>query len=106
VHLVRKLLQIRRDGEQFRLGEYFFFNEWDRYLSKGLLLFARWAASRYSLVAVNTSDNAHTIPFWFPISGHYREELHGGALDLSGIIALQEASLRLPSNYGRVWTTG
>ena len=106
VHLVRKLLQIRRDGEQFRLGEYFFFNEWDRYLSKGLLLFARWAASRYSLVAVNTSDNDHTIPFWFPISGHYREELHGGALDLSGIIALQEASLRVPSNYGRVWTTG
>ncbi len=42
---------------------------------------------QYSLVTVNTSDSDQTIPFWFPIAGHYREELHGGALDLSGILA-------------------
>ena len=106
VRLVRTLLKIRRDGEQFRRGEYFFFNEWERYLSKGVLLLARWTANRYSLVAVNTSDTDRTIPFWFPIAGHYREELLGGALDLSGIIAFQEVSLGVPSNYGRVWTTG
>ena len=32
-------------------------------------------------------------------------ELHGGALDLSSVLALQEVWLRVPSNYGRVWTT-
>src|SRR5262249_52005191 len=65
VHLVRKLLQIRRDNEQFRRGEYFFLNEWDRYGSRGLLLFARWTANGYSLVAINTGDTDQTVPFWF-----------------------------------------
>ena len=61
---------------------------------------------RYSLVAVNNErQTTRTIPFWFPIAGHYREELHGGALNLSGIIALQEVSLDVPLNYGRIWTT-
>lgn len=104
VRLVRKLLQLRRDGEQFRHGEFFFFNDWDRYLSQGALLFARWTANRYSLVAVNTGDSDQRVPFWFPIAGRYREELHGGALDLSGVLALQPVWLELPSNYGRVWT--
>lgn len=106
VRLVRKLLRIRRDSEQFRRGAYYFFDHWDRYQSKGVLLFSRWTAARYSLVAVNTTDDDHTVAFWFPISGPYREELHGGGFDLADVSALQETLLQIPSNYGRVWTAG
>jgi 1,4-alpha-glucan branching enzyme len=105
IRLVRALLRLRREQEQFRRGEFYFFDHWDRYQSKGLLLFARWTAQCYSLVAVNTSDADATVPFWFPIGGSYREELHGGALDLAAVVALQETQLHVPSNYGRVWTT-
>jgi len=104
VKLVRKLLRTRRDRPHLRRGAYFFFNDWDRYLSKGLLLFARYNGSAYTLVAINTSDSNQTVPFWFPIGGNYVEELHGGELDLSGIVPLHETSLTVPSHYGRIWT--
>jgi 1,4-alpha-glucan branching enzyme len=104
VKLVRKLLRIRRNRPQIRRGAYYFFNDWDRYLSKGLLLFARYSGDAYTLVVINTADNDQTIPFWFPIGGNYVEELHGGDLNLGGIIALQETTLRVPSHYGRIWT--
>jgi len=104
VKLVRKLLRIRKNLPHLRRGGYFFFNDWDRYLSKGLLLFARYNGSAYTLVAINTSDSDQTVPFWFPIGGNYVEELHGGELNLSGIIPLQETSLTVPSHYGRIWT--
>jgi len=54
---------------------------------------------------VNTSDSDATVPFWFPIGGPYREELHGGSRDLAGVAALEETQLDVPSNYGRVWTS-
>ena len=104
VKLVRKLLRIRKNLPHLRRGGYFFFNDWDRYLSKGLLLFARYNGSAYSLVAINTSDSDQTVPFWFPIGGSYVEELHGGDLNLNGIVPLQETSLTVPSHYGRIWT--
>jgi len=44
------------------------------------------------------------VPFWFPISGDYIEELHGGALDLKNVPALQQVWLNIPSHYGRIWT--
>jgi hypothetical protein len=50
---------------------------------------------------VNTTGNEQTVPFWFPVGGDYREELHGG--DLEGP-ALQEHALTIPSHYGRIWT--
>jgi maltooligosyltrehalose trehalohydrolase len=104
VKLVRKLLRIRKNRPHLRHGAYFFFNDWDHYLSKGLLLFARYNGSAYSLVAINTSDSDQTVPFWFPIGGSYVEELHGGELNLNGIVPLQETSLTVPSHYGRIWT--
>ena len=104
VALVRKLLRIRRDRVQVRRGAYFFFNHWDRYLSRGVLLFARYVDGRYTLVAVNTGDTDQTVPFWFPIAGRYVEELHGGDLDLQGVVALAETPLGIPSHYGRIWT--
>jgi 1,4-alpha-glucan branching enzyme len=104
VSLVRKLLRLRASAAQFRRADYFFFNHWENYLSKGVLAFARWTAQAYTLVIVNTSDVDQQVPFWFPIAGNYREELHGGNLDLTGIAALQQVTLTVPSNYGRVWT--
>jgi len=105
VALVRNLLRIRKDGAQFRSGQHFFFNDWQRYGSKGVLAYARWTDQAYSLVIVNTTDEAQSVPFWFPIAGNYREQLHGGALDLQNVTALAEHWLQIPSNYGRVWTT-
>jgi hypothetical protein len=69
--LVRKLLRIRRNRPQLRSGACYFFNDWDRHLSKGLLLFARYSGPAYTLVAINTSDVDQTVPFWFPIGGNY-----------------------------------
>ena len=105
VALVRSLLRVRNAGAQFRRGDFFFFNHWERYASKGVLAYARWTPQAYSLVAVNTSDSDQWIPFWFPIAGTYREELHGGNLDLLNVPALVETWLQIRSNYGRVWTT-
>jgi hypothetical protein len=105
VSLVRKLLRIRRSRPHIRRGTYFFFNDWDRYLSRGLLLFARYSDARYTLVAVNTGDTEQTVSFWFPIGGDYVEELHGGPLDLRGVVPLREMPLTVPSHYGRIWTT-
>ena len=105
IALVRALLRLRTAGAQFKRGDYYFFNQWERYASKGVLAYARWTPQAYSLVVVNTSDQDQWVPFWFPIAGDYREELHGGALNLQGVAALTETWLRIPSNYGRVWTT-
>jgi hypothetical protein len=69
------------------------------------LFFARSLGAQYTLVAVNTSDAEQEVPFWFPIGGHYVEELHGGDLNLNNIVPLQETLLTIPSNYGRIWTS-
>jgi maltooligosyltrehalose trehalohydrolase len=104
VGLVRKLLRIRRDRSHIRRGSYFFFNDWDRYQRLGILLFARYDNTQYTLVAINTGDSAQTVSFWFPIGGDYVEELHGGGLDLKNVPALQEVAVTVPSHYGRIWT--
>jgi len=105
VSLVRRLLRIRNRHTHLRQGAYFFFNDWNRYLARGLLLFARYLDARYTLVAVNTTGVAQTVPFWFPIGGDYAEELDGGDGGLRGVVPLQETAVTIPSNYGRIWTT-
>jgi len=104
ITLVRKLLRILARRPQIRRGAYFFFNDWERYLARGLMLFARYEDARYTLVAVNTGDTDQTVPFWFPLGGDYVEELHGGDLGLKGIAALRPTLLTIPSHYGRIWT--
>lgn len=104
VSLVRRLLRIRRQRDHIRQGTYFFFNDWDRYQQFGILLFARYDGARYTLIAINFGDTDRTVPFWFPKAGNYVEELHGGALDLKNVPALQQVWLDIPSHYGRVWT--
>jgi maltooligosyltrehalose trehalohydrolase len=104
IGLVRKLLRIRRERSHIRRGTFFFFNDWDRYQSRGVLMFARYEGSRYTVVGINTGDVNQIVPFWFPIAGNYIEELHGGSLSLNNIPALQEVALSIPSHYGRIWT--
>src|SRR6185437_1589597 len=105
VQLVRKLLRIRRDRPHIRRGEFFFFNDWDRYQRVGALLFARYSGPQYSLIAINKGDTAQTVPFWFPIGGDYVEDIHGGDLGLKAIAPLERVTLTIPSHYGRIWTT-
>jgi hypothetical protein len=69
-----------------------------------VLLFARYDGPQYSLVAINTGDVDQVVPFWFPISGDYVEDLHGGNLSLKTILPLRETALTIPSHYGRIWT--
>ena len=103
IALVRRLIKLRGHGSQFRSGDHYFYNHYDRYQSKGVLLFSRQDDSAFSLVALNFGDWEQTVPFWFPISGDYREELHG--LDnLHGVAEYAQWWLTIPSNYGRVWT--
>jgi maltooligosyltrehalose trehalohydrolase len=104
VGLVRKLLRIRANRNQIRRGSYFFFNDWERYQRLGVLLFARYDGGSYTLVAINTSNADSTVPFWFPLSGDYAEELHGGGLDLKNVAPFQQIALTIPSHYGRIWT--
>lgn len=109
VRLARDLLRLRRSATHLRSGNYFFFDHHDRYLTKGLILFARYQGAAYTLVAINLSGQEQWVPFWFPIAGDYREELHGTqepepGLHLRNVQAWQERWLQIPANYGRVWT--
>jgi 1,4-alpha-glucan branching enzyme len=105
IGLIRKVIRLRRNNDEYRTGQHYFYNDWDRYQSKGLLLFSRIKGNRFSLVALNFSDTDQVVPFWFPIAGNYVEQLHGNASNLlSGVAALTEVSLQVPANYGRIWS--
>ena len=59
----------------------------------------------FTLVALNFTDHEQRVPFAFPVSGDYSDALDG-ADPLSGVVAGVERTLAIPSNHGRVWTTG
>ncbi len=100
--LTRKLIQIRRNGVQFRTGAHCFYNDYADYQSKGLLLFSRQNETTFSLIALNFTDQPQIASFAFPRSGDYREEIEGGALP--GVTAGAAQPLTIPSNYGCIWT--
>ena len=103
IGLVRKLIRLRRDHSQFRRGGHDFHNDYHLYTSRGVLLYTRHLDDAWSLVALNFTDAEAWVPYAFPRDGRYREELHG--LDnLEGVHAGSQTWLRLPSNYGRVWS--
>jgi maltooligosyltrehalose trehalohydrolase len=104
VRLVRKLIALRRQNAEYREGQHFYYQHWERYQSKGVLMFSRFTNNNFSLVALNFSDAEQTVPFWFPVAGDYAESLHGNAADfLQNVPALTEWTLKIPSNYGRIW---
>jgi 1,4-alpha-glucan branching enzyme len=105
VSLVRRLTALRRARQELRRGNYYFYNDDARYQYRGLLLFSREDAGRFTLVALNFSAGEQTVPFWFPIAGNYTEQLHGRAPDaLPGVAAWAERQITVPGNYGRIWS--
>ena len=105
ISLVRKLTTLRRDRRELRHGNYYFYNHDERYQFRGVLMFSREDAGRFTLVALNFSGEEQTVPFWFPIAGNYREQLHDQPQDvLNGVPAWGQRDLRVPGNYGRVWS--
>jgi len=103
IRLVRQLIALRNARTHLRRGSHFFYNHYDNYQSKNLLLFSRQDASAFSLVVLNFGDADQVAPFTFPFPGDYHEELHG--LDnLVGVQAGESRKLAIPSNYGRIWT--
>jgi 1,4-alpha-glucan branching enzyme len=108
VSLTRKLVRLRRDRTEFRRGQHYFYNHFDHYQSKNVLLFSRQCGSNFSLVALNFGDQQQSVPFTFPVGGDFQEALHGdedGQLNLKGIASGDDLWLTVPSNYGRVWTS-
>lgn len=103
ISLVRTLIKLRQSRPQFRHGDHYFYNHYDRYQSKSLILFSRNLEKHFSLVALNFSDIEQVIPFDFPLSGDYHEELHGTDM-LKDVIHGEETMLTVPGNYGRIWT--
>ena len=102
LQLVRRLARLRTTHPQFLSGAHHFHNDWDRYQSKGALLFSRWDAQRLSLVALNFSEQDVRVPFAFARGGPCVEMLHGN--DNFQATAGQERWLDVPGNYGRIWT--
>ena len=103
IHLIRKLVKLRRNNPQFSRGEHYFYNDFALYQSRNIMLFSRGYEGVFSLVALNFGVKDQAVTFKFPFSGNYLEELHG--LDnLMGISAGSEVELKVPGNYGRIWT--
>ena len=103
IKLVRKLIRLRRQYAQFRQGKHYFYNDYEHYQSRNVMLFSREYGNHFSLIALNFGDHEQEVPFNFPYSGNYREDLHGTD-SLENIFAGEETWLSIPSNYGRIWT--
>jgi 1,4-alpha-glucan branching enzyme len=102
VSLLRRLIKMRRQPH-FQRGGHHFYNDPQRYQSRGVLLFSREDADSYSLVALNFTDEDKMVEFQFPFSGDYLEELNRRD-NLKDIEGGEWTLLSVPSNYGRVWT--
>ncbi len=103
LRLHRRLLALRKELSAFREGEYYFHNDWDKWQSRGLLMFSRYDGKGYALVALNFTEADLETQFWFPSSGRYEDALHA-QFPLDGVRALEPVPLVVPSNYGCVWT--
>jgi maltooligosyltrehalose trehalohydrolase len=101
VRLIRSLISLRKNCAELRRGAHYFHNDYERYLSRGILLFQRENAAVVSLIAVNFTNVEQSVPFVFTRAGNYTEQLHG--LDNFAAEAGQEHWLKVPSNYGRIW---
>jgi 1,4-alpha-glucan branching enzyme len=103
LRLCRLLTRLRRSNPQFTAGDYFFYNDWSSYQSKGVLLFSRSDGTRFALVALNFTDAEAKVPFVFARAGAYNELLHGAHNFTAQ--AGEHRWLDVPSNYGRIWST-
>jgi len=101
IGLTRSLLSLRKNCDELRRGSHYFHNDYERYLSRGILLFQRENSGAISLIAVNFTNNEQRVPFVFSHAGNYTEQLHN---EDNFIVGEGETRwLIIPSNYGRVW---
>ncbi|SFH22831.1 1,4-alpha-glucan branching enzyme [Nitrosospira sp. Nsp14] len=101
VRLTRSLLSLRKNCPELRRGGHYFHNDYEHYLSRGILLFQRDSDGAISLIAVNFTNNEQHVPFVFSRAGNYTEQLHN---EDNFIVSEGETRrLLIPSNYGRVW---
>ena len=93
---VKKCLAIRaKYPEAFCYGSYYFHNNYEKYQSKGLLLFSRSGADRHFLVALNFTDQSR----WVELPGFARAESVWGD-ELSRVS--NEGYIEVRSNYAEV----
>lgn len=106
ISLFRKLLALRKSASEFRRGQHYFYNHYDHYQSKRVLLFHRKEGERFSLVALNFGDQPQWVPYTFAKSGNYLEMLHGDeepSLNLEQVRDGVPYWFEVPGNYGRIW---
>ncbi|HEY5989680.1 MAG TPA: alpha-amylase family glycosyl hydrolase [Streptosporangiaceae bacterium] len=102
VALVRKLLRLRRQRDDLRRGDHWYYADAAAYQNRGVMIFRRSLATDSTVIAVNFTDADATVPFTMPSAGEWTERLHGqGSLVTTRD---QELQLTIPSNYGRIWT--
>ena len=102
--LTRSLLSLRKNCAELRRGSHYFHNDYERYLSRGILLFQRENSGAISLIAINFTNIEQRVPFVFSRAGNYTEQLHN---EDNFIVSEGETRwLTIPSNYGRVWRNG
>ncbi|HEU4855127.1 MAG TPA: alpha-amylase family glycosyl hydrolase [Nitrosospira sp.] len=101
VKLTRNLVSLRKNCAELRRGSHYFYSDYERYLSRGILLFHRVTDDAMSLIAVNFTEAEQAVPFRFTRTGRYVEQLHGQ----DNFVATEgeERWLTIPSNYGRIW---
>ncbi|SEN27532.1 1,4-alpha-glucan branching enzyme [Nitrosospira multiformis] len=101
VTLTRNLVSLRKNCPELRHGSHYFYSDYERYLSRGILLFHRKTDDAMSLIALNFTDAEQAVPLRFSRTGSYREQLHGQ----DNFVATEgeERWLSVPSNYGRFW---
>lgn len=107
IGLFRKLLLLRKTGAHFRRGEHYFYNDYQNYQSRRVLLFHRRDSGHFSLIALNFSGQTQWVPFTFTQAGRYHEALHGDEdqhLNFGPVQAGEMRWLEIPGNYGRIWS--
>jgi maltooligosyltrehalose trehalohydrolase len=104
VTLVRTLLNLRRERDELRSPDFFYYRDPDHYQNNGVMIFHRTSSTRSTVVAVNFSDTARTVDLTFPLAGHWSSRLPGGSdIDVTGGTS---SAITIPSNYGQIWTAG
>jgi 1,4-alpha-glucan branching enzyme len=106
ITLFRKLLKLRNTGAHFRRGEHYFYNHYENYQSKKVLLYHRKDHEHFSLIALNYGEESQWVPFTFMHPGHYHEALHGDEdrrLNFGPVQTGEMRWLEIPGNYGRIW---
>jgi maltooligosyltrehalose trehalohydrolase len=105
IRLTRKLIKIRRSFSQLRHGDHYFYDE-QKYLSNNVVVFSRSEGrNKFSVVAVNFNDYAIKVPFEFPYSGQYIEQIDGVQQPIATTTDKQSKDLSINPNYGVIWAS-